>query len=230
MEMESNDSELTTSDEDDTSEVEDNDVDESNGSVIAPDLDGWIEGIINDESFIESIEQDALRKCIYKCRELVKMIRKSTILIGFIDQWKKDYNVKSTLNLDSRSRWNSTLFLIETIIEHRMVIIRLMAEKYELELKKKQTNKLIDLEITKEKWMLLKSMEYKWVSAGTQHPGTSAPAQHLGTCPAPTAPICTYSTQSAPTADFTMSTYSTYSTFDHISTILSAFSAPGGKT
>ncbi len=33
----------------------------------------------------------------------------------------------------------------------------------------------------------------KGKSAGTQHPGTSAPVQQLGTCPAPTAPIGTHS-------------------------------------
>ncbi len=76
----------------------------------------------------------------------------------------------------------------------------------------------------------------KGESAGTQHPGTSAPARHLGTCSASARHLGTCSAPrhllgtSAPaqhllgtSAHFTMGTFGTFSTCNRFSIILSAF-------
>ncbi len=60
----------------------------------------------------------------------------------------------------------------------------------------------------------------KGVSAGTQHPGTSAPARHLGTCSAPRHQV---GTCSAPSTHFNKGTFATFSTCNRFSIILSAF-------
>ena len=161
--MQTKNREVNKSDENSTNEEEDpDDVAVDSGELseaeVEENYDGRIEGIIGNESLIDSMEHDYIRKCIYKCRALIKMIGKSTVLANSINQWKKEYNVKCTLSIDFRSRWNSTLFLIETVLRHRLVIIRLIAGKYELDLNSKSTEKLTDLELTKEEWTLLKSL------------------------------------------------------------------------
>lgn len=138
---------------------ENNDFDGSSENEDEQIYDGWMEGLLSEESLIECSEQRLIHRCIYKCRELVKTIRRCGVLNDLINQWKKEHDVQCTLSLDVRTRWNSTHLLIKNFMEHRLVIIKLMAEKYELDLDKKQAKKLADLEITREEWIILNNVK-----------------------------------------------------------------------
>jgi hypothetical protein len=132
--------------------VGDSEAEESSGGDDSDDdehydegLDGvvgnWEEGVIEDISSISCLEQCTVNKAIKKCRSLVKMVRKSSILSAFFNHHKIQLKIEVSLMGDCRSRWNSTFRLIKAMILYKPIINRLYAERYHLDLTKKQRTK-----------------------------------------------------------------------------------------
>lgn len=79
-----------------------------------------------------------------ECRQLLSMIKDWSILFAFIDEKKKEFNrmndekIRHKLNLDVRSRWNSTYKMLVTLNMHRPMINQLFQEKTVIDITKKQ--------------------------------------------------------------------------------------------
>lgn len=126
---------------DQSSSEEESDDDEVSTEVCDEVVDSWEEGIIDDISAFGNLEQLKVNKVVKKCRELVKMIGKSSILSMFIHQRKKKAKIKRSLLIDCRSRWNSTFRLIEAFLLYKPIVNQLYAERYVLDLTKKQLSR-----------------------------------------------------------------------------------------
>ena len=60
-----------------------------------------------------------------KCRSFVKLVNKSSTLKSYVNSVRSEFNVRRTLQLDCKSRWNSTHLLLETMLPYRKLIKRL---------------------------------------------------------------------------------------------------------
>jgi hypothetical protein len=94
-----------------------------------------------------------------KCRSFVKLVNKSSIVKGYVDTLKKRFNVKQSLQLDCKSRSNSSHRLLEIIIVYKKLINRLNSEKYDIGLNYKQTKKLLSIELDKADWTMIESIK-----------------------------------------------------------------------
>jgi hypothetical protein len=76
-------------------------------------------------------------------RQLVDMIKDSSILSSFLKKIKDEYNhhnddkVKRLLILDVRTRWNSTYKMLETFNMNRIIINELFQNKANIDITKK---------------------------------------------------------------------------------------------
>jgi hypothetical protein len=94
-----------------------------------------------------------------KCRSLAKLVNKSSILKAHVNKLKLDFNIQRSLQLDCKSRWNSTYRLIKTILIYKRIISKLNKEKHDIGLNYKQTNKLSSIEFDKSDWNMIESIE-----------------------------------------------------------------------
>ena len=104
-------------------------------------IDNWEEGVVEDVSSISCLEQYTTSQALEKCRGLVKTINKSSILSNFFDHQKIELSLTNSLMIDCKSRWSSSHRLIQAVLMHKSIINRLYAEKYDLNLSKKQRMK-----------------------------------------------------------------------------------------
>ena len=119
--------------------------------------DNWTEGIITSDNGIGDA-QSLINSVLKKCRALISMIKNSTIITPFFDIERKRKNVKRNLCYDVKTRWNSTFLMIDSLIALREVLETLFYHKHELNIKPKQINKLINLELTNDDWMMLSTL------------------------------------------------------------------------
>lgn len=101
----------------------------------------WEQGVVESDNSVVYAEQLTINQAITKCRCLVKMVGKSSILSMFFAHYKEKLKIKSSMMIDCRSRWNSTFRLIRTVLLHKPIINRLYAEKYGLNLTKSQRSR-----------------------------------------------------------------------------------------
>lgn len=86
------------------------------------------------------------------------MIKGCAILSSFINKAKHEFNqysddkITRSLQLDVRTRWNSSYKMLETFNAHRTLIIELFRKKSILNLTKKQQLRLTSLEFTSDCW------------------------------------------------------------------------------
>ncbi|CAF1339098.1 unnamed protein product [Rotaria sordida] len=98
---------------------------------------------------------------VEKSRLLIDIIKDSSILSSFIKKKKYEYNqyndnkIKSSLFLDVRTRWNSTFKMLHTLNVHRPIIIELFQNKTNLDITKKQQQRLNALELTSDCWYII---------------------------------------------------------------------------
>ena len=104
-------------------------------------------------------EKQMIGSVLEKCRSLVKLIKESSILIAYINVLKKEFNICRSLQLDCKSRWNSTYRLIETLMIYKRIISKLMSDKHELNLNDKQKRLLTSIEFDKTDWIIIESLE-----------------------------------------------------------------------
>ena len=92
---------------------------------------------------------------IKKCRNLISMIKRSSVITSFFETERKKYMVKRNLSYDVKSRWNSTFIMIDSLLSLREVLEKLFSYKNHLRLKAKQLAKLSRLELANDDWDML---------------------------------------------------------------------------
>jgi hypothetical protein len=134
----------------------DNELEDSNDDLV----DNWSRDVLVDfDPSTCSEEQASIGTMMKKCRSFVKMLNKSSILKSYVNELRAEFDVKRTLQLDCKSRWNSSHRLLTTMLLYRKLINKLHSEKHEIKLNHKQTKKLSSIELDKGDWMLIESIE-----------------------------------------------------------------------
>ena len=122
-------------------------------------VDNWSQDVLVDfDPSTCTAEQASIGVLMKKCRSFVKLVNKSSILKGYVNALKKEFTVKRSLQLDCKSRWNSSHRLLETMLAYKKLINRLNSEKYDIGLNYKQTKKLLSIELDKADWTLIESI------------------------------------------------------------------------
>lgn len=119
-----------------------------------------------------------------ECRQLISTIKNSNVFQLFLKDLIIEFNntneskINRSLQLDVKSRWNSTHYMLEAFVIFRPIIDSLFKNIRKMNLSKKQTNSLLKLEISNTCWdvveQLLKVLEpfrnaIEHIS-GTQYP------------------------------------------------------------
>ena len=133
--------ELDVMDDDNSSNDEDSDISDVSSEVSDLTNDNWEEGVVEDTPSITCVEQYTINQAIQKCRGFVNTINKSSVLSNFINNQKTKDKLQCTLLIDYKSRWSSSHRLIQSMLLHKSIIGRLYAEKYVLQLTRKQHKK-----------------------------------------------------------------------------------------
>ena len=119
-------------------------------------LDCWSKNVQvdpNDSSLTK--EQKLILFLMTKCLGLINMIRKSSILTLYFNHQRKILKMKHNILRDVCTRWNSTYFMIHSLLVVRPIIERLYNDKYNLNITNEQIEKLNELEITTTEWNFL---------------------------------------------------------------------------
>lgn len=132
---------------------EENDVEINDDEIV----DSWLEGmteittdVIPDQAMVNSL--------LRKCRALVSMIKRSTVLTNYFDDERKKAKIKRNLCHDVKTRWNSTFHLIDGLLVLREVIERLFSAKHRLSIARTNIDKISSLELKSDDWSLLSNL------------------------------------------------------------------------
>ncbi|CAF3424702.1 unnamed protein product [Rotaria sp. Silwood2] len=87
-----------------------------------------IDEVDNEEHI--AITKNKLAETIQKGRSLIKVIRRSQILMKFINTEKKMFDVKRRLVVDCITRWNSTYLAFSSLLKHKPTTNLLSGYKY----------------------------------------------------------------------------------------------------
>lgn len=143
---------------------DDDDVDdETNQDLIT---DNWCQDVItaNDSDSEEDDEEDGetteisradVALLLRKCRVLIKTINRSHILTKFTNQERENLKVSRRLVYDCITRWNSTFYMLESLIQNKPVLLKLFANKRQLSISPKQQEKLALCELSSDEWTCL---------------------------------------------------------------------------
>ncbi|CAF3710437.1 unnamed protein product [Rotaria sp. Silwood1] len=109
----------------------------------------------NDSSDSSSTQLDThISLIVEKSRQLIGLIKDSSILSSFINRKANEYNqysnskIKRSLILDVGTRWNSSYKMLYTLNLYRPIIIELFQNKTNLDITKKKQQHLTSLEFT----------------------------------------------------------------------------------
>ena len=149
---------------DESDEEDADDDDEDDGNTIEDNFEDGV--IVDDDMSILSIEVNpGFGDFLALCRNLIKMINGSAVLLGIVQQLLDSYNegtdgrpIRKRLRLDVITRWNSTYLMVNTFLRYRPVLIRLFETKYSLKITRKQIEKLTQYELTVDDWNLAESL------------------------------------------------------------------------
>ena len=76
--------------------------------------DNWAVDVVDTDTAIMCHDQTVISNALDKCRRLVKLINKSSILSAFVQRLKIENKVSRSLAIDCKSRWSSTHRLISS--------------------------------------------------------------------------------------------------------------------
>ncbi|CAF1384341.1 unnamed protein product [Didymodactylos carnosus] len=142
----------------------DNEIDDSEIQTAENENDTWAVDVIVDaenEDSNDSIlnEKKELGEIIQKVRNLVKIIKRSSIVTSYVNNLKLQYNVKRSLQLDCITRWNSTLLMVEIMLLHKPVMHQLFADKHLIDIKTEQQTRMTLNELSSDDWNVLESIQ-----------------------------------------------------------------------
>lgn len=124
-------------------------------------VDNWPMDLVE---YLDPVTGDSIQQHIgdvmKKCRSLVKLINKSSVLMNYVLNLKKQLNIQRSLQLDCKSRWNSSYRLVESILKYKKVINKINSDKHEIGLNKKQVTKLSSIQMDLDDWEMLKLIEF----------------------------------------------------------------------
>lgn len=83
------------------------------------------------------------------------MIKKSSVFTVYMIKQCKLMKIKRNIIKDVRTRWNSSYFMIDSLIKLRPVIEQLFNDKHHLHIKNEQIESLSSLEISTTEWNYL---------------------------------------------------------------------------
>ena len=98
-------------------EMEDADLIDDNWAIDVESFDA--------ENHMTTIEKEEITNTLDKCRALIKLIKRSSILMEFLQETKQPFGINRQLVLDCITRWNSTHYMIETFLLHKRVLLTL---------------------------------------------------------------------------------------------------------
>ena len=121
---------------------------------------------------------------ILESRELIGTIRESSVLSSIVRKLKSEHNenqdnqIKRSLILDVRTRWNSTYKMLESLNIHRPIIMEIFQRKTSLGITRRQQHRLTSLELTSDCWytieLLIKVLKPFYAAtkaiSGSQYP------------------------------------------------------------
>ncbi|CAF5008899.1 unnamed protein product, partial [Rotaria magnacalcarata] len=110
-------------------------------------MDDWTTDVIQSDCEIIR-EQNMILVVLKKCRGLISMIKRSTILTLYFDAQRKRFKKALNLCYDVKSRWNSTYCMINSFIVLREIIENLFSNKHQLHITQQQVKKLTNFELT----------------------------------------------------------------------------------
>lgn len=97
---------------------------------------------------------------LHKIRLLATLNKKSYIISNFIRKNKLLLKLNKTLNSDCQSRWNSTYILLDSLLQLKPLVLKLFFEKKNLNLNKKQVDKLSMIELNNDDWEFLSYLHH----------------------------------------------------------------------
>jgi hypothetical protein len=118
--------------------------------------DGWADAVTTQIDQGTSPECRSIGSLLKKCRQLTTMVKKSSKIKNFFDRVQPTSGVCRTLRIDVRTRWNSTLKMLDSFLSLKETVCRFFDEKESLGLRAKQVQKLDRLELNSNEWSLLK--------------------------------------------------------------------------
>jgi hypothetical protein len=123
--------------------------------VMSNDL--WESDVTTDDLEATDV-QEAISDTIAKCRSLIKIVKKSSILTAYVEKVKAAQKIRRNLSLDCKSRWNSSQLMIETFLKFKSVITQLQSDKHDLPISSKKKTKLTSIELSSNEWRLLSAI------------------------------------------------------------------------
>ncbi|CAF0744375.1 unnamed protein product [Rotaria sp. Silwood1] len=124
-------------------------------------IDNWSIDVIEDlDTSSGETVQLHIGNLMKKCRSMVKLINKSSILTNYVVKLKQQFNIHHSLQLDCKNRWNSSHQLIEVMLMYKKIINKIHSEKRDINLNKKQMNKLSSIELDQFDWKMLELLDF----------------------------------------------------------------------
>ena len=80
--------------------------------------------------------------------------------MNYVNNLKQEFNVRISLQLDYKSRWNSSHPLISTVLTYKKIINKINSEKHEIGINSKQSKKLSSNELDQSDWKMLELIEF----------------------------------------------------------------------
>ena len=148
---------------DDDVEMHENSVDEESDYLSTDVVDNWSLDVEEEEEsdpLAFWLEKEHIGTLMRKCRSFVKLVNKSSILMNYVNNLKQEFNLRISLQLDCKSRWNSSHRLISTILTYKKIINRIISEKHEIGINSKQSKKLSSNELDQSDWKMLELIEF----------------------------------------------------------------------
>ena len=77
-------------------------------------FDDWMEDV-NDSPIDALPDREMVKELLKKCRGLISMIKRSTIITAFFDMLRTKLNIRRNLCYHVKTRWNSTFCLMDIV-------------------------------------------------------------------------------------------------------------------
>jgi hypothetical protein len=104
---------------------------------------------------IDEINKRMVYMVINKCRLLITILKQSTILNGYFNQSRLEFNIKRGLPADCVTRWNSTYFLVDSFINAKKIIMKFFGDKILYDVRRALIERLISIELHHDDWQIL---------------------------------------------------------------------------